>query len=106
MSRRGTVAFALVALATLAVPVWVASAAPSKKPPTPPPPTAPPGTWAATVSMPTPRANLTATRLGNGRVLVVGGAGDTTHASTAELYDPSTGSWIAAGMLNEPRTLH
>src|SRR5437867_1615696 len=104
MSRRGTVAFSLVALAALAVPVSLASAAPSKKPPTPPPPTAPPptappGTWAATASMSTPRANLTATRLGNGRVLVVGGEGDTTHASTAELYDPSTGSWIAAGML-------
>jgi hypothetical protein len=48
------------------------------------------------------RANLTATRLGNGRVLVVGGAGVTT----AEAYDPPTGTWIPAGTLNEPRGLH
>jgi hypothetical protein len=48
------------------------------------------------------RAHLTATRLGNGRVLVVGGVDE----STTELYDPPTGTWVAGGMLNQPRWLH
>ena len=42
------------------------------------------GTWTATASMSTPRAHLTATPLASGRVLVVGGVGETT----TELYDP------------------
>ena len=46
------------------------------------------GSWAATASMSVARANVTATRLANGRVLVVGGAGETT----TELYDPPTGA--------------
>jgi hypothetical protein len=62
--------------------------------------------WTATASMAVARAGATATRLGNGHVLVVGGEGDTAHNSTAELYDPATGTWIPAGTLNEPRTLH
>src|SRR5436305_3786848 len=60
------------------------------------------GSWAATASMITPRAHVTATRLANGRVLVVGGA----DVSTAELYDPPTGTWLPAGTLSEPRGLH
>ena len=57
---------------------------------------------AATASMAIPRDNLTATPLANGRVLVVGGVGQ----STTELYDPPTGTWIAGGTLNQPRWLH
>lgn len=60
------------------------------------------GSWTATASMSTPRSSLTATRLGNGRVLVVGGA----DVAIAEQYDPPTRTWIPAGTLNEPRGLH
>jgi len=60
------------------------------------------GSWAATASMATPRAHVTATRLANGRVLVVGGA----EVSTAELYDPPTGTWLPAGTLSEPAGLN
>jgi hypothetical protein len=42
------------------------------------------------------------TRLGNGRVLVVGGVDE----ATTELYDPPTGTWIPAGTLHQPRWLH
>src|ERR671922_285362 len=45
---------------------------------------------------------MTATRLANGRILVVGGVGE----STTELYDPSTGTWLPGGTLNQPRWLH
>lgn len=38
-----------------------------------------------------PRGSLTAMTLENGRVLVVGGFGE----STTELYDLPTGTWIA-----------
>ncbi len=54
------------------------------------------GSWTATASMSTPRAHLTATPLKNGRVLVVGGVGE----STTELYDRPTGTWIPGGSLN------
>ena len=60
------------------------------------------GSWTATADMAVPRNSLTATPLENGRVLVVGGTGE----STAELYDPATGTWIPGGTLNEPRGLH
>ena len=60
------------------------------------------GSWTATASMSTARGSMTATRLGNGRVLVVGGA----DVLTAELYDPPTGTWLPAGTLGEPRGLH
>ena len=56
--------------------------------------------------MSTARASLTATRLGNGRVLVVGGEYDSAHNSTAELYDAPTNTWIPAGTLSQWRALH
>jgi hypothetical protein len=52
--------------------------------------------------MATPRGYATATRLANGRVLVVGGA----EVSTAELYDPATATWLPAGTLSEPAGLN
>jgi Galactose oxidase, central domain len=56
--------------------------------------------------MSTARYSPTATRLGSGRVLVVGGEPDNSRPSTAELYDPPTGTWLPGGTLNEPRALH
>ena len=60
------------------------------------------GSWTATASMSIARASMTATPLADGRVLVVGGVGE----STTELYDPPTGTWIPGGTLNQPRWLH
>ncbi|NNC17309.1 kelch-like protein [Corallococcus exiguus] len=55
------------------------------------------GNWTPSGSMTTQRWRHTATRLGNGKVLVVGGNSGT--AATAELYDPATGTWTATANL-------
>ena len=55
------------------------------------------GSWSATASLTTPRAHATATLLGNGRVLVVGGVDELS----TELYDPPTGRWMPGGTLHE-----
>jgi hypothetical protein len=62
------------------------------------------GPWLSAAPMSAERANHTATRLLDGRVLVAGG--ETTRGalsawydsalSSAELYDPATGAWTAA----------
>jgi hypothetical protein len=57
------------------------------------------GSWTATASMSTARAHVTATRLGNGRILVVGGA----EVSTAELYDPARGRWSRVAPMTTAR---
>jgi hypothetical protein len=56
-------------------------------------------TWSAKV--------LTATLLPNGKVLIAGGA-DSSPAllSSAELYDPASGTWRATGALNTARDFH
>ena len=41
----------------------------------------------------------------NGKVLVVGGGGNIS-LSSAELYDPATGTWTATGALSTVRELH
>jgi hypothetical protein len=64
------------------------------------------GTFTATGAMSTPRENATATLLPNGKVLVAGGlslqAGVLT-LSTAELYDPVTGTFSVTGSLGTGR---
>ena len=69
------------------------------------------GTWSVTGHLDKARAFHTATLLRDGRVLVAGG--DTNAAppefgrtGTAELYDPSTGSWSPTGSGNTIRTGH
>ena len=49
--------------------------------------------------MTTPRAGHTATLLYSGKVLVTGG-------TTAELYEPTTGTWTAAGTVPLPMSTH
>jgi len=62
-------------------------------------------TWSTTGSMITARAYHTATLLGSGEVLVVGGVGTTT-LSFCELYDPSTGKWFNAASTTYARIQH
>ena len=54
------------------------------------------GTWMVTGSLNTARSRHTATLLPNGKVLVAGGLGYsdylTIYLTSAELYDPATGS--------------
>lgn len=63
------------------------------------------GTWTATGSMTTPRYNHTATLLANGQVLVMGGvnvdggSGSALSLASAELYNPSTGTWSPTGSM-------
>ncbi len=65
------------------------------------------GKWRSTGSMLAARAGHTATLLPSGKVLVVGGYGcEAAHCGTlasAELYNPTTGTWHAAGAIGAPR---
>lgn len=67
------------------------------------------GSFRTTGSMITPRWGHTATLLPNGKVLIAGGAtpGDPSLTlSSAELYDPATGVFTAAGDMITPRAFH
>ncbi len=68
-----------------------------------------PGTFAETAAMTTPRARHTATLLTSGKVLITGGYGPTGFSpplATAELFDPSTGSFTPTGSMSTPRAGH
>src|SRR2546426_12383447 len=63
--------------------------------------------WAGTGSLGSPRGFYTATLLADGRVLVAGGiSGAITSLSTAEIYDPVTGSWSPAESMSVDRFYH
>lgn len=65
------------------------------------------GTFSPTGSMSTKRASHTATRLLDGRVLVVGGFADgETSLASAEFYEPDTGHFTPAGSMADGRTFH
>jgi hypothetical protein len=67
------------------------------------------GTFTATGSMTVPRAFQTATLLPSGRVLITGGFQFNFYnsgLSTAEIYDPATGSFTATGSMSVARTSH
>lgn len=71
----------------------------------------PQGTFTATGSMLVPRALHTATLLPNGKVLITGGDSRFGPAvplglSSAELYDPFTGTFSATGSMSVPRVAH
>jgi N-acetylneuraminic acid mutarotase len=65
------------------------------------------GMWTQTGSLATSRYQATATLLPNGKVLVAGGIHGTGalaySLATAELYDPTTGTWSATGSMNVAR---
>ncbi len=69
------------------------------------------GTWAAAGTLGTPRLSPHLVALGDGRVLAVGNdgicvedfAGAPDDGTTAELWDPATGTWSATAPLNTPR---
>jgi N-acetylneuraminic acid mutarotase len=71
------------------------------------------GTWSFTGSLNTARDGHTATLLPDGKVLVAGGQslvgddGDSVFdVTSAELYDPATGTWTITGNLNAARYAH
>jgi hypothetical protein len=68
------------------------------------------GTWSATGAMALSRLDPTANLLGNGKVLVAGGSTSATNPagrlSTAELYNPASGTWSATGSMKQVRQYH
>lgn len=70
------------------------------------------GTFAPTGSMSTVRAGHTATLLPSGKVLVTGGidkdgtVGNIHYLATAEMYDPASGTFAAAGNMEIERSGH
>jgi len=65
------------------------------------------GAFSRTGSMGDFRNSHTATLLGDGRVLVVGGGGEGYASRTsAELYDPATGTFRSTGSMKSGRWLH
>jgi hypothetical protein len=65
-----------------------------------------PGLWRMTGALTNARTAHTATLLASGKVLVVGGFGNSGPLSSAELFDPATGAWTPAGALATARYLH
>ena len=67
------------------------------------------GTFTPTGSMTEGRASHTATLLPSGKVLVAGGLGNSVNwgdSASAELYDPSPGTFTATGRMTWPRQSH
>jgi Bacterial Ig-like domain (group 2)/Galactose oxidase, central domain/Kelch motif len=68
------------------------------------------GTFTATGSMISERSAHTATLLNSGKVLITGGVafnqGTPTPLSTAELYDPVSGTFSPTAAMSVPRTAH
>ena len=70
------------------------------------------GSWTVTGNLNNGRTWYTATLLPDGKVLVAGGESvegegfGVRYLTTAELYDPASGGWMATGSLNTGRTSH
>jgi hypothetical protein len=59
-----------------------------------------------TGSLANARSAHTATLLPNGKVLAAGGAGNESDLTSAELYDPASGTWATTGSLPGARSDH
>ncbi|OJH37298.1 Kelch repeat-containing protein [Cystobacter ferrugineus] len=57
-------------------------------------------TWSLAAPMTFARYSHTATRLPNGKVLVIGGASPSSGGAIPELYDPATNSWLPLASMN------
>src|SRR5215475_2968521 len=70
----------------------------------------PPGKFTPTGDLTIPRAFHTATLLPNGKVLIAGGVAlgivPSTKWASAELYDPSAGTFTPTGDMTGPRQWH
>lgn len=67
------------------------------------------GNWTPTGDLHTPRYSHSATLLPDGKVLVAGGQSTNAYPNiiaSAEIYDPSTGLWIATNSMIEVRYSH
>jgi hypothetical protein len=65
------------------------------------------GKWVTTAaSLSQPRMGHSATLLSGGKILVVGGWDGSAYVASAELYDPSKGTWTVTGSLNQERQYH
>ena len=67
------------------------------------------GTFAYVAPMSAPRFSHRATLLADGRVLVTGGNASTVTpvaTATAEVYDPTSDTWVAVGPMTTPRQQH
>jgi N-acetylneuraminic acid mutarotase len=62
--------------------------------------------WSPAGTLATARYSHTATLLPSGKLLVVGGIGNSDELTSAELYDPATNTWSAAGTLATSRAIH
>ncbi len=62
--------------------------------------------WAAAGSMSAGRISHTATLLPNGKVLMAGGLNDIAYLSSADIYDPSSGTWSTTAPMNTLRAVH
>ncbi len=65
------------------------------------------GKWTFTGSLPAPRSGDSTVLLPNGQVLLAGGIDESTSGgstlATAELYNPSTGTWTVTGSMTTAR---
>jgi hypothetical protein len=107
--RNGTGALASTELYDPASGTWSSFAAPAScgtPAPAAPSSTCPGSMGATTLQQVDGRADHTATLLANGKVLVAGGRNSAGSLPTAELYDPSAGTWTATGPLATARADH
>ncbi len=64
------------------------------------------GVFTSAAPMGQARQDLTATLIGDGRVLVTGGSAGGTSLSSVELFDPRNGQWSPGAPMTQPRRLH
>jgi hypothetical protein len=62
--------------------------------------------FSATGTMSGPRGAQTATRLANGKVLLVGGSAGSGPVASGDLYNPATGTWNLTGSMTTVRYAH